>query len=114
MGLIRTLDRTYICREIRLSLLQNVQKMDKTSQKPFIKQDMLSMAREAEMMKNMREHLTAVTSWRKNIKEKEKDQEFISAQNNLFFSTDFSGSVIKCFRHFSLFTNSIEERYHLQ
>ena len=30
------------------------------------------MAREAEMMKNMREHLTVVTSWRKNIKEKEK------------------------------------------
>ena len=46
--------------------------MDKTSQKPFIKQDMLSMAREAEMMKNMREHLTAVTSWRKNIKRKRK------------------------------------------
>lgn len=59
--------------------------MDKTSQKPFIKQDMLSMAREAEMMKNMREHLTVVTSWRKNIKEKKKDQVFISAQNNLFF-----------------------------
>lgn len=39
--------------------------MDKTSQKPFTKQDMLSMAREAEMMKNMREHLTVVTSWRK-------------------------------------------------
>ena len=72
MGLIRTLDRTYICRDSRLSLLLNVQKMDKTSQKPFIKQDMLSMAREAEMMKNMREHLTVVTSWRKNIKEKEK------------------------------------------
>ena len=46
--------------------------MDKTSQKPFTKQDMLSMAREAEIMKNMREHLTVVTSWRKNIKEKEK------------------------------------------
>lgn len=46
--------------------------MDKTIQKPFIKQDMLSMAREAEMMKNMREHLTVVKSWRKNIKRRRK------------------------------------------
>ena len=37
-----------------------------------MKQDMLSMAREAEMMKNMRKHLTVVTSWRKNMKRKRK------------------------------------------
>ena len=72
MGLIRTLDRTYICRDSRLSLLLNVQKMDKTSQKPFIKQDMLSMAREAEMMKNMREHLTVSNVMEKKHKKKKK------------------------------------------
>ena len=113
MGLIRTLDRTYICRDSRLSLLQNVQKMDKTSQKPFIKQDMLSMAREAEMMKNMREHCSNVME-KKHEKKKKKIKNLLAYKTTYFFSTDISDSVIKCFRHFSLFTNSIEERYHLQ
>ena len=78
MGLIRTLDRTYICRDSRLSLLQNVQKMDKTSQKPFIKQDMLSMEREAEMMKNMRER-------EKHKKKKKKIKNLLAYKTTYFF-----------------------------
>lgn len=51
--------------------------MDKTSQKPFIKQDMLSMAREAEMMKNMRE--------RENHKKKKKKIKNLLAYKTTYF-----------------------------